>query len=946
MQGNSWQRRAMIRALMWKECREQRAAWLAITAIGTALIVVTAQWLQGGAGPTPDSRAAYLVAGALLLSWCYGIVSGAMLLAGEREDGTLEFIDSLPVWRARLWRVKGLAALGLLVAQAAVAAPVLAALGAVGTVTAATTAMAGMLAAGSVGLGWGLFCSAQAPTVMGAIVRAAGVQALAAVLLGVLLALAWVTFDSLPRRAPQTLVTSFILAAGVLSAGAGTASARSFTRPDRQRRAAGRPLHNVSGFVSLAWLTARQLWHFAAVVAVLGLAGGLGVLFSPMLTWPVLTLLLGVVCGLRAFSNEGSARAMLIEHRVPLAGFWLAHVVACGIIALLACLLALAPPAARLLPSLLRLESGNTELIGSLVERLFGDRRLDALVRPGLFLTLWVVHGFAAGLLCGQLLRRTGIAVPAAVLAAGAGAAVWLPSMVGGGLQVWQVLGMPVVFVLASLVLLPAWAGGPLDGRRAAAGLFGAFALAAVWTAAGLWYRVTELPPVPAEMDVAAWLRNMPDPANDEAGRLTRAALTEVTQRQAALIRRPSRPAFPRIEGAAAIRFPRQLSLVLSYGWPAGEPELGAWMDQLFEGSWHAQLVRAADLPQGVVLDPRGLAEPLAIPLNELGDVHLVGLLLVGHGLREQARGDHRALAGDLRTGLALVRNLRHRSPSAGWGLSRTVESVLMVGLLRWLERVGDRPQALRAVLEVLRDHDARCPRNPDAAAPANYLIALNSLPHPEVWLAGALPGEQIDNRSVASVVAVLWQAPWEHARQVRTFAWLFASHRRPELDGHLGWPWERFPIVGTERFAQLRRAEPTVVTVARGRLLQVALRLYRAEKGREAPSLGGLVPQYLPSIPADPFDPTGHAFRYRLSRGEIIETGWWTINRTTGQNVRGTRRVRAGQGILWSVGHDGRDDGGQRNNAGATFRVHDDRSDWLFLTDPPDAFTAHGSKR
>src|SRR5262249_7858767 len=126
------------------------------------------------------------------------------------------------------------------------------------------------------------------------------------------------------------------------------------------------------------------------------------------------------------------------------------------------------------------------------------------------------------------------------------------------------------------------------------------------------------------------------------------------------------------------------------------------------------------------------------------------------------------------------------------------------------------------------------------------------------------------------------------------------------------------------------------------GRRLQVALRLYRAEKGREAPSLEALVPRYLTAMPADPFDPAGHPFRYRVSRGELIEEGW-TTNPRTGKAERDRRRVRAGQGLLWSVGRDGRDDGGRRNNGGAFFGV-DDQSDWVFLLDTPDVSKAHGS--
>ncbi len=131
---------------------------------------------------------------------------------------------------------------------------------------------------------------------------------------------------------------------------------------------------------------------------------------------------------------------------------------------------------------------------------------------------------------------------------------------------------------------------------------------------------------------------------------------------------------------------------------------------------------------------------------------------------------------------------------------------------------------------------------------------------------------------------------------------------------------------------------------------LKVALRLYQAEQGKPAESLAVLVPKYLPSIPLDPFD--GNPFRYRLSRGERIE--WFGV--MTDEDVKAMeqeppppppaapegmmggaaggmgmgppagfmaaqkaafpRLIPKGQGILWSVGEDGNDDGGTRQDS------------------------------
>jgi hypothetical protein len=98
---------------------------------------------------------------------------------------------------------------------------------------------------------------------------------------------------------------------------------------------------------------------------------------------------------------------------------------------------------------------------------------------------------------------------------------------------------------------------------------------------------------------------------------------------------------------------------------------------------------------------------------------------------------------------------------------------------------------------------------------------------------------------------------------------------------------------------------------------------LYQAEVGKPAEKLANLVPKYLTSIPLDPFD--GKQIRYRLSRGEDLSWPQSAIAGDQGAAPAGvgaapdpgredrpsTRRVPPGQGILWCVGADGRDDGG-----------------------------------
>jgi hypothetical protein len=81
-----------------------------------------------------------------------------------------------------------------------------------------------------------------------------------------------------------------------------------------------------------------------------------------------------------------------------------------------------------------------------------------------------------------------------------------------------------------------------------------------------------------------------------------------------------------------------------------------------------------------------------------------------------------------------------------------------------------------------------------------------------------------------------------------------------------------------------------------------LAVRLYRADHGGEWPrTLGELVPTYLPSVPADPFDPRGGPLRYRPSAA-----------------------APGGGPVVYSVGRDGTDHGGQRPAAGFVWDTRD----------------------
>ena len=73
----------MIRTLAWKEYREHRSIWFTMVLLTGVIALAIAQF-PSLEDPT-DVRLGLAVLG---LAAVYGVVCGAMMLAGERENGT------------------------------------------------------------------------------------------------------------------------------------------------------------------------------------------------------------------------------------------------------------------------------------------------------------------------------------------------------------------------------------------------------------------------------------------------------------------------------------------------------------------------------------------------------------------------------------------------------------------------------------------------------------------------------------------------------------------------------------------------------------------------------------------------------------------------------------------------------------------------------------------
>jgi hypothetical protein len=908
---------------VWKELREQWAVWLglALATAGAAagLIVLMAPGFN---------RLDTLVGLFWFAAWGYGLVCGCLLLAGEVEDDTQEFLDTLPVSRRRLWGIKAGTGLALLAAQLVAVSLVGYAFFHNGYSPSRTTGdLAYLLLAAGVGYGWGLYCGSFAPNVLNAVGWAVLLQVLTGLTLLLVVALPVHAF--IFRSAPGNLPAVWVAAAGLAALVAAVRSRAVYGRPDRLREAAAAPRIRGAvrpGWPVLFWLAWRQARGFALGMSAFAVLGAATLIVLRVAAWPLLTLVLGILSGVTTFADEQQSGAFRLtgDQRLPLGRLWFVKIVtrlAVGLVA--AGLMALGV--------LIAIGVHSASVPRENLEVLANDLRLGpasaVVAAPLLFATLWLVNGFAVGVFFGMLFKKPVVAGAVSIGVAGPLVSVWIPSLVvTGGLHAWQVFGVPVVLLVTTRLLMRAWTAGRLASARVAY-LAAAGGVASVaWMAAALWFRVTEIPRAPEAIDVAAFEAGLPPVDKNTAGRLTWSALRRMAEREDALrnsaeahLRNqarvtPGRPAPDRLPSPppTLATYVGMAERVAQRGWEATDRKLGPFLDMVFGDPRMDALAEAARFPTGVTFDPRAVTSLTAFPE---AIAPKVALFLVADGLRRQHDGDPAAFVDRLRTGLALARNLSQQSTLRSVEAGASVESQMARGVERWLERLDGRPDLLQLAREVLAEHAAAPPTDWEEVRKAEFIVGLNALSDPTNLSIASRQSSQMLLGVVRDpdFLRFSLQVPWEKAR-LRRLLDALASHDAGlrELARRVS----PAPILfgsadgGRVQEAQRRRASESDRCVVAASMLRVALRLYQAEKGKPAEKLADLVPEYLQTVPTDPLD--GRPIRYRLSRGETLN---WPPADLAGPaadgNVRPVRRVPAGEGILWCAGADGRDHGG-----------------------------------
>lgn len=938
----------MLRAVIWKEIREQGLIGLSLVVLGSGVIAAAATLADPPGNPASSADVVRSLGAGLLstlmLSVTAGMVCGGAVFAAEREAGTMAFLDSLPGTRAQVWRSKLAAGVLLAASQIAVLLGVAAALGLLpGFGWARAIAVFALLA-----FVWGVFGSTLSRTTLGSVGVAIPSAALASVVVLVPILLLSRGTGAQAFRGPEAalfLVGMFALPLAL--------SAWLFTQPDRARASdddAGDPTTHAErdrrsrlGGRALVWLTLRQLRAPGAVLAAFALVFGLSLLPAEvqlMLTWPGLALAAGVLTGVTAFADEqtrGSAR-FWGEQRLPVGRVWLVkvglHALACvGLLLLLA-----APTAIR---SQFQERASLRE--HTLLGVVFRTTMLDELSYQGWkYLLVPAAYGFAAGHLCGLTFRKLVVACGVAGIVGGVGAVGWGPSLLAGGLAHWQVWLPPAVLLVTARLMIPAWASDRVLSTATLARLAGGCAAAALLYAAGIGWRVLGVPDNPDGEADLAYVAGLPPFDTNRGGASFRTSAERFARVAASLppeLELPPQPGQP----ARRVRVEDRLGDVLVRGWAAaGDDELAGWLDRAFVANfepgsdpWHAAAAEAATHPVGIYEYPQLIGSG-GVRDVAMVNAHRMASALLVRGLQRQAAGDPEPFVTAFRTAVVLARTVRNGSVLASFQLGRGIEENALYALDRWLEAqppqaahlwaalapfpalaagpaaAFERPDLMRQLVAALEPGDPDGPFDPTPYFLAERYVIREMMKAPAQWLPQVLR-MPVTNQEVTSpeidLVATAWAVPWERERTRRL----------------LGLGYEAGPSTGYGFIAGrpgagilIRpRIPDELVEIDRGlrghrraAILKVALRAYRAERGaypdptRPDP-LGVLVEEkYLRRLPPDAFD-EAQPYGYRISPpgGETLRPRPRVVGMRApraGDNAT-TWVIPEGQAVLWS---------------------------------------------
>lgn len=902
----------MNHVLLWKEYRQQRIIWLAIVLLAIFTVVVVAVALGQGTGLEvfrDGSIRPTLITIILALAVTYGIVSGALLLAGEKEDRTLDFLDGLAGKRGPVWRQKASAGALFTLALGVAMALLVTVLG-FGSWRTGLILLYWCLD----GLAWGLLGGALCNKVLLAVL--AGIACMAS---------SWLLALFVNTSMALYLGKAMLAGAAVLY------SRQIFCRDDPSRQAAPPksrftiPLP--AGWRVLLWLSFRQGRWVLVGGLTFAVALGLTVSLAPLFLWPIGSLVLGLVCGLAAFCpDQGDGSRFLGAHRFSPDRIWPVKILFWAVSTILLCALAWQVGVAALFhqdPNA-SMENWWEKWLGSLYAR---DHILVHLT-PGLFLLLWPLYGFCFAQFFGLTASRPILGGILATIFAALSVASWVPSLFFGGVPAWQFLAIPLILLATSRLVMWPWMSGRLLTGKPLLGTACAMALVVLAMAGFLWHRAVEVPDVGEPFDVNAFVASLPSLEQNEAGRLIHragAAMREHEKKVEERIKPPTEPIFPRdnvpTENLRVRDYYEFCHQVLQKGWPKKGKELGHWLDLIFQGEWANQAAKAARLALGLVIDPRTTTLQTRLPLED--QCYQMVVFFTCRALQLQAHGDSRSALQQFESALGLSRQMRNNSPQGAYLTGWRMEATVLGGIDHWLKNVGPDQKLLRELLTLLQNHEAAIP-DPAGSIKAQFLIVRNSEPvvrKTERWsgrydsileamqrTAFLTPWEnERQNRIVRAatlgqlrlVQKPVWQTPdWKQFDHLSGMALVRGLPPEDGPGSNLSarrWG-EYLQQSWFERSYSLAYIIPGMRKRPELHALQIvtAVALFQADKGKPPTTLDQLVPNYLPTLPIDPNN--GKSFDYRISKGEEIN-GFFP----SGAEVN--IRLAPGQALVWSEG-------------------------------------------
>ncbi|MDR3636070.1 MAG: hypothetical protein P4L84_19870 [Isosphaeraceae bacterium] len=881
----------MVLRLWWKE-------WRAFWPLGAFVLVlaVVAQWLALQSDDPGWRRGGLSL---LALSWTalYAFAISAAAFAGEREHGTLRWLDAIPIDRRTLWGGKASFALvstfGL--------ALLLGLLASFGTgerdekVYGYAAIALGTSALFLETIAWGLFWSALVERVLLA-------ATLAVVCVGTVAGFAveriFFDFGSLERTAPLRFALSAVLL---------PASWLVLTRkPRRQRIKLNLPrpaLRTLLGRLrmkrrhsarrSLAWETRREATGAWFALLLLGLAGPvLGSAWIERVA-PELFVAFGVfgslLAGVNVFHAENRARTFrfYVQHGVSPSRVWWAKTGTWLTLVLLFTLV----------------------VLGTVLR--WYDVRAIAL--------LSLVMGFAVGVLCGQVIER-------GITAAVVGVAVTL-------LLVVPYAGMAAISVLPEgAMLLPplillgvswAWTGDWMLARsgrwrRLAVGLCVPFGCL---LGGQLAYRAWSIPDI----------GRLPAPVSAEAP-------PHGPGRDAAEVYRNA--GFAMVNGGEGAAANDAVVRVISNGW---DPS-AAVVVSLWEQNRRAlDLVRqGAELPGGTFGAQKTLfSEPADV--RTISELPLLVRLLALDAREREFRGDLDGAWLDVRAALKIAHQLADRAYATRLSVATIVELQGLHMGMAWAAAPGQSRERLHATLEELQQMPERLPLGETIKVEAATWERTLSLPTNELrpfLTTVAKPSSM--GRGAFAFFSWFLVNPWERERARRAGRIYFTDaleyadrepwghsaghdyegfydlrvvvHGRPRLftASEIAYDFRSTPVLrffGWGIDAMMFRVNRNVVD-RRALITLLAIRAWQlGHDGHPPEQLAELVPSELARLPVDPY--SGHQYGYLRSNGQGVPPLGELAAGVASAAFHANSLTQPGQWLLYSVGPDRRDDRG-----------------------------------